>query len=576
MRTYLFSFLLIFFLSFQNQTIAQDTLINFDDVEFSDGNSTDTGFVDLSDVEFSDGIDESTIDQDTLTQDSSQSKTENLSINNSESKDDEASLWGIFIAGLLGGFAAFFMPCIFPMVPLTVSFFTKKAGSRSKAVSQAFMYGLFIIVIYVALGMLITIAFGPEALNELSTNGIFNFFFFLMLVVFAASFLGAFEITLPSSFVNKIDANSDKSGLVGLFFMSASLAVVSFSCTGPIIGTLLVEAATRGERLGPAIGMLGFSCALAVPFVLFAMFPSMLKSLPKSGGWLNSVKVVLGFLELALALKFLSNVDLAYNWNLLDREVYLALWIVIFGLLGLYLIGKIKFSHDSTLEYMSVPRTMIAIMVFTFVVYMIPGMWGAPLKAISAFLPPVGTQDFDLTSGISHSGSASQSADAASRKHYTYFHSKATIKGMDPYYDYDEALAAAKEQNKPLLVDFTGWNCVNCRKMEAEVWSSPKIKDLINNEFILVELYVDDKVLKLPESEQYVSKKTGKKINTVSKRNADFQITRFESNSQPLYALLDADGELLVPTSGAEYDIDKYEAFLNSALEKFKSKESSK
>ena len=576
MRTYLFSFLLLFFLSFQNQTIAQDTLINFDDVEFSDGNSPDTGFVDLSDVEFSDGTDEFNSDQDTVLRDSLQSKTEDLSLNNSESKDDDASLWGIFIAGLLGGFAAFFMPCIFPMVPLTVSFFTKKAGSRSKAVSQAFMYGLFIIVIYVALGMLITIAFGPEALNELSTNGIFNFFFFLMLVVFAASFLGAFEITLPSSFVNNIDANSDKSGLVGLFFMSASLAVVSFSCTGPIIGTLLVEAATRGERLGPAIGMLGFSCALAVPFVLFAMFPSMLKSLPKSGGWLNSVKVVLGFLELALALKFLSNVDLAYNWNLLDREVYLALWIVIFAMLGLYLIGKIKFSHDSTLEYMSVPRTMIAIMVFTFVVYMIPGMWGAPLKAISAFLPPVGTQDFDLTSGISHSGNASQSADAASRKHYTYFHSKATIKGMDPYYDYEEALAAAKQQNKPLLVDFTGWNCVNCRKMEAEVWSSPKIKDLINNEFILVELYVDDKVLKLPESEQYVSEKTGKNINTVSKRNADFQITRFESNSQPLYALLDTDGELLVPTSGAEYNIDKYEAFLNSALEKFKSKDSSK
>ncbi|MGN0004230.1 MAG: protein-disulfide reductase DsbD family protein [Sphingobacterium composti] len=569
MKTYLFSLILLIFISFQNQTIAQDTLVNFDDVEFSDGNSADTSFVDLNDVEFSDGNEEVALGQDSASQDSTQN-TATTDLTTDASQND-TSLWGIFIAGLLGGFAAFFMPCIFPMVPLTVSFFTKKAGSRSKAVSQAFMYGLFIIVIYVALGMLITIAFGPEALNELSTNGIFNFFFFLMLVVFATSFLGAFEITLPSSFVNKIDANSDKSGLVGLFFMSASLAVVSFSCTGPIIGTLLVEAATRGERLGPAIGMLGFSLALAVPFVLFAMFPSMLKSLPKSGGWLNSVKVVLGFLELALALKFLSNVDLAYNWNLLDREVYLALWIVIFGLLGLYLIGKIKFSHDSTLEYMSVPRTMFAILVFTFVVYMIPGMWGAPLKAISAFLPPVGTQDFDLTSGVSPTGNAS-SVDASSRKHYTYFHSKATIKGMDPYYDYEEALAAAKEQNKPLMVDFTGWNCVNCRKMEAEVWSAPKIKDLINNEFILVELYVDDKVLTLPESEHYVSEKTGKKVNTVSKRNADFQITRFESNSQPLYALLDANGELLVPTSGAVYDIDKYEAFLRLGLEKFKSK----
>ena len=568
MKTYLFSLFLILIFSISNQTIAQDTLVNFDDIEFVDGQSNDTTIVDLNDVVFEDGNAVDSTQQDTLAAKSLQNSIDSDDNNNSE----DTSLWGIFIAGLLGGFAAFFMPCIFPMVPLTVSFFTKKGGSRSKAISQALIYGLSIIVIYVALGMLITIAFGPEALNELSTNGIFNFFFFLLLVVFATSFLGAFEITLPSSFVNKIDANSDKGGLVGLFFMAASLAVVSFSCTGPIIGTLLVEAATRGERLGPAIGMLGFSISLAVPFVLFAMFPSMLKSLPKSGGWLNSVKVVLGFLELALALKFLSNVDLAYNWNFLDREVYLALWIVIFGLLGLYLIGKIKFSHDSTLEYLSVPRTIIAILVFTFVVYMIPGLWGAPLKAISAFLPPVGTQDFDLTADVSSSNTTAHSSDANSRKHFTYFHSKATIKGMDPYYDYQEALAASKEQNKPLMLDFTGWNCVNCRKMEAEVWSSPKIKNLINNEFILVELYVDDKVLTLPESEHYVSPKTGKQINTVSKRNADLQITRFDSNSQPLYALLDTEGELLVPTSGAVYDIDKYEAFLQSALEKFKAK----
>ncbi|MCA5005196.1 protein-disulfide reductase DsbD family protein [Sphingobacterium bovistauri] len=574
MKLFLKLFFVVFLFWSTTPSIAQDTIINLDDVEFSDGTSSEeasvdsSAVVDFGDVEFTDGQDSSQLSAATSPVDSLQNADISTS---SETQKEDASLWGIFIAGLLGGFAAFFMPCIFPMVPLTVSFFTKKAGSRSKAISQAFMYGLFIIVIYVALGMLITIAFGPEALNELSTNGIFNFFFFLLLVVFATSFLGAFEITLPSSFVNKIDSNSDKSGLVGLFFMSASLAVVSFSCTGPIIGTLLVEAATRGERLGPAIGMLGFSLALAVPFVLFAMFPSMLKSLPKSGGWLNSIKVVLGFLELALALKFLSNVDLAYNWNLLDREVYLALWIVIFGLLGLYLIGKIKFSHDSNLEFLSVPRTMFAIMVFTFVVYMIPGMWGAPLKAISAFLPPVGTQDFDLASGVSHAPNAA-GTDAAKRKHYTYFHSKATIKGLDPYYDYEEALAAAKEQNKPLLVDFTGWNCVNCRKMEAEVWSVPKVRDMINNDFILVELYVDDKVLELPESEHYVSEKTGKKINTVSKRNADFQITRFESNSQPLYALLDTNGELLVPTSGAVYNVDKYADFLKSGLEKFKAK----
>ena len=570
MKTYLFSFLLsLFFATASFAFSAQDSLTSYDELTFTDGSVSDSsqGSEVPEDLVFSDGQDTTQLDSTAV-----QSETAGAVPTNGASNEDK-SMWGIFIAGLLGGFAAFFMPCIFPMVPLTVSFFTKKSGSRSKAISQAFLYGLFIIVIYVALGMLITIAFGPEALNELSTNGIFNFFFFLLLVVFAASFLGAFEITLPSSFVNKIDAQSDKGGLIGLFFMSASLAVVSFSCTGPIIGTLLVEAATRGERLGPAIGMLGFSIALAVPFVLFAMFPSMLKSMPKSGGWLNSVKVVLGFLELALALKFLSNVDLAYNWNLIDREVYLALWIVIFGLLGLYLIGKIQFSHDSPLQFLSIPRTMFAILVFSFVVYMVPGLWGAPLKAISAFLPPIGTQDFDLNN-MASGGGGGHTADpaAASRKHSTYFHSKSTIKGLDPYYDYDEALAAAKEQKKPLLVDFTGWNCVNCRKMEAEVWSSPKVRAMLNNEFILVELYVDDKVLTLPESEHYVSKQTGKKINTVSKRNADFQISKFQSNSQPLYALLDNEGELLVPTGGAVYDIEKYAAFLQSGIDAFKAK----
>ncbi|MVZ60771.1 protein-disulfide reductase DsbD family protein [Sphingobacterium humi] len=560
---HIFFVITLFFSGLANAQEA-DSLLNFDDVEFSSGADTtpvsDTGLLNTEDVVFSDG-------QDTLSQDSTATNSAAVTAAPEESQ----SLWGIFIAGLIGGFAAFLMPCIFPMVPLTVSFFTKKSGSRSKAVSQAFLYGLFIIVIYVALGMLITIAFGAEALNALSTNGIFNFLFFLLLVFFAASFFGAFEITLPSSFVNKIDANSDKSGLIGLFFMSASLAVVSFSCTGPIIGTLLVEAATKGERLGPAVGMFGFSLALAIPFVLFAMFPSLLKSMPKSGGWLNSVKVVLGFLELALAMKFLSNVDLAYNWQLLDREIFLALWIVIFGLMGLYLLGKIKFAHDSDLPYLSVPRTVITIIVFSFVVYMIPGMWGAPLKSIAAFLPPIGTQDFDLASA-GHAAPAAGSADASSRKHYTHFHSRATIKGFDPYYDYDEALAAAKAQNKPLMIDFTGWTCVNCRKMEASVWSDPKVRNLINENFILVELYVDEHDLKLPEAEQYVSKETGKKINTVGKKNTDFQITRFQSNSQPLYALVDNDEQLLVPASGANYDIDSYAAYLQSAIDAYKAK----
>lgn len=555
----------LLFILWQPSFAQQDSLISTEGVEFTDGSSEDDTVQELvevpDDLVFTDGTD------------TAETPTDSTAITSISDKGQDAqaqSLWGIFIAGLAGGFLAFFMPCIYPMVPLTVSFFTKKSGSRAQAISQAFLYGLSIIVIYVALGMLITMIFGATALNDLASNGIFNFFFFLLLIVFAASFLGAFEITLPSSFVNKIDSNSDKGGLIGLFFMSASLVVVSFSCTGPIIGTLLVEAATKGERLGPAIGMLGFSVALAIPFVLFAMFPSMLKSMPKSGGWLNSVKVVLGFLELALALKFLSNVDLAYNWNFLDREVFLALWIVIFGLMGLYLIGKIKFAHDSPLDFLSVPRTIIAVIVLSFVVYMVPGMWGAPLKSIAAFLPPIGTQDFDISAGTGSSEVHSQ-GNVTQRKHYAHFHSRSTIKGFDPYYDYEEALAAAKELDRPLLIDFTGWTCVNCRKMEANVWSDPTVKNMINNEFVLVELYVDEKDLKLPENEQYISS-TGKKIDNVGKRNADFQITKFESNSQPLYALVDNEGELLVPTRGADYDIARYIAFLQSGIDTYKAK----
>ncbi|MGJ1284422.1 protein-disulfide reductase DsbD family protein [Sphingobacterium spiritivorum] len=477
------------------------------------------------------------------------------------------SLWSIFIAGLIGGFTAFLMPCIFPMVPLTVSFFTKKAGSRAKGIAQALLYGLFIIIIYVALGMIVSIVFGSDALNALSTNGIFNFFFFLLLVVFAASFLGAFEITLPSSFVNKIDAKSDKGGLVGLFFMAFSLAVVSFSCTGPIIGTLLVDAASKGDRIGPAIGMLGFSVALAIPFALFAMFPSLLKSMPKSGGWLNSVKVVLGFLELAFALKFLSNVDLAYHWNWLDREVFLSLWIVIFGLMGLYLIGKIKFSHDSDLRFLSVPRTLIAVIVFSFVMYMVPGLWGAPLKSISAFLPPSATQDFDLTTGISFGTSAAH--DGKVKKYAEIFHERGTPKGFDPYYDYAQALETAKESNKPVLIDFTGWNCVNCRKMEANVWTDPRVAKLLKEEFVMAELFVDDKT-ELATDEQYVSKFSGKSIKTIGNKNSDFQASTFNSNSQPLYVIVDPNGKVLIPPTGADYNIDNYIKFLQAGLDQFK------
>ncbi|RDC56766.1 DUF255 domain-containing protein [Pedobacter chinensis] len=480
---------------------------------------------------------------------------------------EKLTLWETFIKGLLFGFAAILMPCIFPMLPLTVSFFTKKAGSKSKAVGQAIIYGISIIIIYVALGMLVTIAFGSDALNALSTNGIFNSFFFLLLVVFGASFLGAFEITLPSAFVNKIDAKSDKGGLMGIFFMAFSLALVSFSCTGPLIGTLLVDAASKGDRLGPAVGMFGFSFALAIPFALFALFPSLLKSLPKSGGWLNSVKVVLGFIELAFAFKFLSNVDLAYHWNLLDREIFLAIWIAIFALMGIYLLGKIKFSHDSDLPYLSVPRTFLAILVFAWVIYLIPGMWGAPLKSISAFLPPTATQDFDLNNITA----TPQTSSATKEKKYAALFHRLTPKGFNPYYDYEEAKQASKELGKPVLIDFTGWNCVNCRKMENNVWSDPEVAKRLKNDFVMAELVVDDKT-ELPLEEQYVSTFSNKNINTIGKKWSDFQAATFNSNSQPQYVIVDGDGNVLVPPQGADYNPENYIKFLDSGKAAFQKK----
>lgn len=550
-------------------SVEQDSLLSFDDLEFTDGvdveeDSGEEGeYMEVpDDLIFTDGDLEAAEEEAVIQEEGSGTQ---------ENKGD-FSLWGIFIAGILGGFAAFIMPCIFPMVPLTVSYFTKQSGTRAKGISQAVLYGLFIIVIYVALGMLVTILFGSTALNELSTNGVFNFLFFLLLIVFAASFLGAFEIQLPSSFVNKIDAKSDKGGFVGLFFMSFSLALVSFSCTGPIIGTLLVEAAANGERLGPAIGMLGFSIALALPFVLFALFPSMLNSLPKSGGWLNSVKVVLGLLELALALKFLSNVDLAYHWNWLDREVFLALWIAIFGLMGLYLIGTIRFANDSRLEFLSVPRTLFAVVVFSFVIYMVPGLWGAPLKSISAFLPPSATQDFDLSNiqiaGVSGTGNTSGKS-SETRKYYEIFHERGTPKGFDPYYDYEEGLAAAREAGKPAIVDFTGWSCVNCRKMEANVWTDPTVAEILRNEFVMIELFVDDRTELEPE-EQFTSEYSGKKIRTIGHKWSDFQASEFASNSQPLYVIVNGDGDVLVPPSGADYNPSSYADFLRSGIEAFK------
>lgn len=483
-------------------------------------------------------------------------------------QEEKQSLTGIFIAGFIGGLAALLMPCIFPMLPLTVSFFTKGSQTKGKAVSRAMFYGLSIIVIYVVLGLLVTVIFGADALNSLSTNGIFNFLFFVLLMIFAISFLGAFEITLPSSWVNKMDANSDKGGLAGLFFMAGTLALVSFSCTGPIIGTLLVQAATSGALLGPAVGMFGFSFALAIPFALFALFPSWLSALPKSGGWLNSVKVVLGFLELALAMKFLSNVDLAYHWNWFDREIFLVLWIVIFGLMGLYLLGKLKFSHDSPVNFISIPRLMIAIVVLSFTIYMVPGLWGAPLKSISAFLPPQGTQDFDLYTPTLNGGTSNQTAvshDQPKRKYADIFH--APLK-LNVFFDYDEGMAYARKINKPVMIDFTGHACVNCRKMEANVWPDKAVYSRLNNDYVIIQLYVDDKT-ELEESEKYKSSFSGKAVNTIGNKWSDVQAAKFNSNSQPFYVLLGHDEKPLVKPTGANYDPVEYLQFLDSGLAAF-------
>ncbi|WP_406823439.1 protein-disulfide reductase DsbD family protein [Pedobacter sp. KACC 23697] len=478
-------------------------------------------------------------------------------------KEEHKTLWGIFIAGFIGGLAALLMPCIFPMLPLTVSFFTK-GSEKGKAFQRAALYGFFIILIYVVLGLLVTVIFGADALNSLSTNGIFNFFFFLLLVAFAASFLGAFEITLPSSWVNKMDANSDKGGMAGLFFMAGTLALVSFSCTGPIIGTLLVQAATTGALLGPAIGMFGFSLALAIPFALFALFPSAMNKLPKSGGWLNSVKVVLGFLELAFALKFLSNVDLAYHWEWFDREIFLSLWIVIFGMMGIYLLGKLKFSHDSPLAFISVPRLFLATIVLAFTIYLIPGMWGAPLRSISAFLPPQETQDFDLYTTSLLAGKQAATNDGP-HKYADKFH--APLK-LNVYFDYDEGMAAAKKLNKPVMIDFTGHACVNCRKMEANVWPDQDVYKMLSNDYVLIQLYVDDKTELAPADVTVTPE--GRKLTTIGKKWSDLQARKFQSNSQPFYVLLDPKTEtILAPPQGADYEIANYKKFLVSGLNAF-------
>lgn len=447
----------------------------------------------------------------------------------------------IFFAGFLGGLIALLTPCVWPMIPMTVSFFLKRTKDRKKAIRDAVTYGVSIIVIYLVLGLLITGIFGASALNDLSTNAIFNIIFFLLLVLFAVSFFGAFEIVLPSSWTNKLDMKADSTtGIISIFFMSFTLVLVSFSCTGPIIGTLLVQAASMGSKVGPAIGMFGFALALSIPFSFFAVFPNMLQSMPKSGGWLNSVKVVLGFLELALALKFLSVADLAYGWRLLDREVFVVLWIVIFALLGFYLLGKIRFSHDSELKHVSVPRLFMAIISFGFSIYMIPGLWGAPLKAISAFAPPLYTQDFSLYDNEVHAA----------------------------FTDYEAGMEYAKWNNKPVMIDFSGYGCVNCRKMEASVWTNIRVKDILEKDYVLITLIVDDKS-KLPEPIEIVENGKTRVLRTVGDKWSYLQRSKFGANAQPFYVLLDGDGKPLSPSYAFDEDVSKYIQFLNKGLSEF-------
>ena len=458
-----------------------------------------------------------------------------------EENPTDSSLFYIFLAGFAGGFLALLTPCVWPIIPMTVSFFLKRNMDRSKAIREAVTYGISIVVIYVVLGLVVTLLFGASALNALSTNAIFNIFFCLLLVVFAASFFGAFEITLPSSWSNKIDMKSENtSGILSIFLMAFTLTLVSFSCTGPIIGFLLVAVSTQGSILAPTIGMLGFAIALAIPFTLFAMFPSLLKSAPKSGGWMNVVKVVLGFIELAFALKFLSVADLAYGWHILDREVFLCLWIVIFGLLGIYLFGWLKFPHDDPDHRTNVPQFFIGMISLAFAIYMIPGLWGAPLKAISAFAPPMNTQDFNL--------------------HKSAVEPKA--------HDYEEGMAMAKKQGRPVMIDFTGFGCVNCRKMEAAVWTDPQVATILNEKYVLISLYVDDKT---PLREPMTVTENGQQrtLRTIGDKWSYLQRVKFGANTQPFYVLVDNEGKPLNGSRSYDEDINAYINFLNKGLDNY-------
>lgn len=482
---------------------------------------------------------------------------EEIELNNPEKK---RSFWGIFLVAFLSGFAALLTPCVFPMIPMTVSFFTKQSKSRAAGIKNAVFYGVSIVVIYVLLGTLVTVIFGADSLNALSTNVWFNIIFFVLLVIFAISFMGAFEIVLPSSWGTRIDSKADKGGFVGIFFMALALAIVSFSCTGPIVGTLLVEAASRGGT-APVIGMLGFSLAIALPFALFAAFPGWMNSLPRSGGWLNTVKVTLGFLELALAFKFLSNADLVLQLHILEREIFLAIWIGIFGILSLYLFGKIRLPHDSKEDHIAVGRLITGLVALIFTIYLIPGLWGAPLKLISGFPPPL--QYSESPDGIGGSKINLKSTSEGLPEGAEY-----GPHDIVSFHEYQEGLAYAKEKDLPVLIDFTGHACVNCRKMEERVWSEPQVLETLRNDLVLVSLYVDDK-RKLPENEQYVSEITGKEIESIGNKWSDFQISRYKANAQPYYVLIDHNEEMLVVPSGYEPDANEYYNWLKKGIQNF-------
>ena len=463
------------------------------------------------------------------------------SLGETTSQEDMSWIY-IFITGFAGGLLALFTPCVWPIIPMTVSFFLKRSKDKKKGIRDAWTYGASIVVIYVTLGLAITLVFGASALNALSTNAVFNILFCLMLVVFAASFFGAFEITLPSKWSTAVDSKAEAtSGLLSIFLMAFTLSLVSFSCTGPIIGFLLVQVSTTGSVVAPAIGMLGFAIALALPFTLFALFPSWLKSMPKSGGWMNIIKVTLGFLELAFALKFLSVADLAYGWRILDRETFLALWIVLFALLGFYLLGKIKFPHDDDDSKVSVPRFFMALASLAFAVYMVPGLWGAPLKAVSAFAPPMQTQDFNLYNNEVHA----------------------------KFDDYDLGMEYARQHGKPVMLDFTGYGCVNCRKMELAVWTNPKVSDIINNDYVLITLYVDNKT-PLPSPVKIVENGTERTLRTVGDKWSYLQRVKFGANAQPFYVLIDNEGKPLNKSYSYDEDIPKYIEFLQTGLENYK------